>query len=155
MICCFSISISLMLLNVGSRPMPGTSCTVIRFSFTCVKARALVRKRIHMCVRFFLFLHWRDRHSHAVQILKTCQLEKKIVAINFRGLASQKIAKSRDLNINTIIKPIILYIWCTVLYLLLYDDDGATPVEEKKMKKEEAAAQGEEKKTHHSCVASV
>lgn len=122
MICCFSISIALMLLSVGSRPMPRHflySHSILFLLCESERARALVRKRIHVCA-FFLYssFHYWPAFSCRPN-LKNLSIRKKIVVINFRGLASQKIAKSWDLNINAIIKPIILYIWCTVLNLLL------------------------------------
>lgn len=52
MICCFSISISLMLLNVDRGPVPGTSCIVIPILFLlCEQRRA--RTHVFMCVYAF------------------------------------------------------------------------------------------------------
>lgn len=117
MICCFSISIALMLLSVGSRPMPRLFLVQSFDSLSLVCA--LVRKRILCVCVFSLFLHCLPAFSCRPNLKNLSIREKKLVAINFRGLASQKMAKSWDLNINTIIKPIILHFWCTVLYLLL------------------------------------
>lgn len=117
MICCFSISIALMLLSVGSRPMPRLFLVQSFDSLSLVCA--LVRNRILCVCVFSRFLHCLPAFSCRPNLKNLSIKEKKLVAINFRGLASQKMVKSWDLNINTIIKPIILHFWCTVLYLLL------------------------------------
>lgn len=151
MICWFSISISLMLLNVDHGPVPGTSCIVIPILFLlCERRRARTHTYLDVWVCFFLLLYCRPAFSCRLNF-KNLSIRKKIVVINFRGLAPQKIAKKAwDLNINTIIKPIILYIWCAVYSFIalagfvLFNYDGDTGWREEKEKEEDGAGE----KTH-------